>query len=514
MVVVALLVLPMLAGLALLVFAIQGRRINDHPHCRRCRFDVVGLALPATCPECGHTLVTPKDLRQGLRRRSLPLLATAMALVLISLSGASALMFGVFRGVNWYSKMPDQMLVAMADGWLGSASAPELAELRERANARTLDSQTLAILAARATAAQQNASRSWIDSWGDLVVRAKEVGAISRPEFEAFLDRAMSVTPHTRRIVRSGGVLPLSFDIQMLRAPYEGDAAITAANVQVTFVSAGGAPHRIDSGSFELSGSCRSNRFGALQTSNPTLWQMWGRQSAYVPVPHIEPGEYSLEVSADATPNITPSLYPGSPPASLYRSDSPRPRQWSLPLTVLPESQPLVRVTRNQEVVSALQAGFSIRLKRCTGPGDMPNTTKPGLQLILTYPALPEACTLQVHLVVSNSKSEDITRFGTVHLPQRDVRPSSATTASCFLWDIPPRLQSLPSVDVEMFTDPFAADPHIDVHSVAGVRIRFNDVRIENAADPDQDSVKPHTVELLGDPAPEPPSEPINSNSR
>jgi hypothetical protein len=43
-----------LAGLILLVLGVRGWRIDDHPVCRRCRFDLVGV-YPAigACPECG-----------------------------------------------------------------------------------------------------------------------------------------------------------------------------------------------------------------------------------------------------------------------------------------------------------------------------------------------------------------------------------------------------------------------------------------------------------------------------
>lgn len=59
----------LLLGLVLLVMGVRGRRINDHPVCRGCRFDLVGI-YPAvqTCPECGRGLRSSM-VRTGVRRR-------------------------------------------------------------------------------------------------------------------------------------------------------------------------------------------------------------------------------------------------------------------------------------------------------------------------------------------------------------------------------------------------------------------------------------------------------------
>jgi hypothetical protein len=46
-----------IAGAALLFVGLRGRRLDDHPLCRRCGFDVFGTPEPQTaCPECGADL--------------------------------------------------------------------------------------------------------------------------------------------------------------------------------------------------------------------------------------------------------------------------------------------------------------------------------------------------------------------------------------------------------------------------------------------------------------------------
>ncbi|HYO10382.1 MAG TPA: hypothetical protein VER17_15540 [Tepidisphaeraceae bacterium] len=52
-------------ALVLLVLGMRGRRVDDHPVCRRCGFDLVGPpGGTATCSECGADLV---DRRRAVR---------------------------------------------------------------------------------------------------------------------------------------------------------------------------------------------------------------------------------------------------------------------------------------------------------------------------------------------------------------------------------------------------------------------------------------------------------------
>ena len=62
--------LMLLAGAVLLVIGLRGRRVGDHPVCRRCGFDLFGNPAAARCPECGADLGVSGAVRTGhLRRR-------------------------------------------------------------------------------------------------------------------------------------------------------------------------------------------------------------------------------------------------------------------------------------------------------------------------------------------------------------------------------------------------------------------------------------------------------------
>lgn len=56
-------------GIALLALGLRGRRIDDHPVCRRCQFDLIGVFPAITrCPECGQDL-SFKTVRTGQRQK-------------------------------------------------------------------------------------------------------------------------------------------------------------------------------------------------------------------------------------------------------------------------------------------------------------------------------------------------------------------------------------------------------------------------------------------------------------
>lgn len=63
------LLLLLIAGVVLLGWAWRGRRVDDHPVCRKCRFDLYGLPEPEACPECGAALGGAGAVRIGNRRR-------------------------------------------------------------------------------------------------------------------------------------------------------------------------------------------------------------------------------------------------------------------------------------------------------------------------------------------------------------------------------------------------------------------------------------------------------------
>src|SRR5687767_13350874 len=130
------------AGVSLLLVWIgaRGRRVDTHPICRRCEFDLFGLpGTSARCPECGADLARRRATRIGHRRRIRLLLTLAIPLLLISGGALGVAGYAKARGVNVYRYKPvswliremrhadlrpaalDELLARLADGWLSDA---------------------------------------------------------------------------------------------------------------------------------------------------------------------------------------------------------------------------------------------------------------------------------------------------------------------------------------------------------------------------------------------------------
>jgi len=68
-------ILPTLIGVSVFWRGWRGRRIDNHPWCRKCRFDLHGLwPGAARCPECGidldHSIRATLLVAQGVRSSS------------------------------------------------------------------------------------------------------------------------------------------------------------------------------------------------------------------------------------------------------------------------------------------------------------------------------------------------------------------------------------------------------------------------------------------------------------
>src|SRR3954449_11905348 len=78
----------------------RGRRIDDHPLCRKCRYDLFGLPAPTACPECGADLTKPAAVVIGNRHPHRLMVYTAGGAMLASLA---VLVFNGRAAIAYYS---------------------------------------------------------------------------------------------------------------------------------------------------------------------------------------------------------------------------------------------------------------------------------------------------------------------------------------------------------------------------------------------------------------------------
>lgn len=181
----------------------RGRRVGDHPHCRRCEFDLSGRPAGShVCPECGADVRQPRAVAVGERHRR-PWLATAGGLVL--LCGIAGFVFvgsGLSKSISWERYKPVAWLIRDGRSAAAATRAPALAELLRRQQAGLLSARHVAAVVDAGLKVQGDRSRPWDQRWGDFVEAARRSNGLGDAQWRTYAEQAvrtdyfrLSVTP-------------------------------------------------------------------------------------------------------------------------------------------------------------------------------------------------------------------------------------------------------------------------------------------------------------------------------
>lgn len=189
---------------------LRGKRLNDHPICRKCKFDLVGVypadvaSRDVQCPECGRDLNRKRAVRFGARRRR-PLLAIGSALILLAGAGGLGVsIWGSATKYDWSKSKPEWLLMAELHDGAGDVNGRALTELLRRALAGSLSASTHRQLALEGLARQsadrppehaiaspEGRSEVWSLHWGGIIVEAIRRDLLSDGATIRFLSNAM-----------------------------------------------------------------------------------------------------------------------------------------------------------------------------------------------------------------------------------------------------------------------------------------------------------------------------------
>ena len=195
-----------LVGMALLAVGLRGRRVDDHPICRRCGFDLIGLycdgrlALGA-CPECGSELSPARAIRLGNRRRGTwqvtvgALVVTAAGLLTTTLGIATA------RGFDWNTIKPVWWLCADLRGGEQRASC---GELKGRFDRGELSAGEVGAVVDACLDAQADRASPWTDTTALLLQTLYENGRLTTAQIERGNRTALTPEVVARRRVVQG----------------------------------------------------------------------------------------------------------------------------------------------------------------------------------------------------------------------------------------------------------------------------------------------------------------------
>lgn len=305
--------LAILLGVGLLVYGLRGRRINRHPCCRGCGFDLSGT-LPdgVTCPECGAGLKRAKAIRNGQRRRVWSVAALGAVLVLLPLAGISVTVYAVLTGTDIHRYKPAGLLLWEAKGSNEQTLAAVAKEFSRRRQAGELESDTIRRIIDTALAIQGDSGRPWSQEWGDFIEMVNLDGDATDEQMERFHNQCVSLTCEVRPRIPQGMPLPIKVKHQEVRL---GSGSMVFAQAFVKSVTLDGQPIEA-----KIAPPDMANQFGMLNGFFPggetpdgfPVWSEmvsgdaspWGMmmsmQMGEVPLLHlpenIAPGEHELRL--------------------------------------------------------------------------------------------------------------------------------------------------------------------------------------------------------------------------
>ena len=323
--------LAVLAG-ALVTFGRRGKRINDHPLCRRCGFDLIGHdPRPPKCPECGAGLTNVRAVRTGARRRRpVPFVAgLLLGAMLVAGIGFGALHFKRLTAPGF---KPVWLLLIEARSHDEPTVDVAVQELCRRWSADQLSEAELDRFKPIIVDLQSSPERPWSYWRLAALMWMFEADRITDEDYERMAPHALRMEPRARQSIPVGE----SWDIRM--SPAKGQDRTTAGwqprwnaeNGQVRWI---GLPA-------EAQPTYSASRFGFIKTQVPDA-----------------PGEYEVELTYRA--HLTTPM-----PGDVVQR--PPSKEWTethrLKVTVLPEGTEDIRKISGAEIDAQVRA--SIRTPR------------------------------------------------------------------------------------------------------------------------------------------------------
>ena len=197
--------LPLLIGSMLLICGLRGRAMDDHPICRRCRFDLFGLPPGGKkCSECGADLSLARAVRIGNRRKR-PGLATLGALLMLpAVAGLGLLAWASIGDVKWIEHAPDWFVVRQSNSAVAADRDPALKELTRRLIAGELSDPRIAGIADAQLTWQADDKTPWVIQRGDLIDAARAAGKLPDDKWKQYVRNAVQYQLVARPQVRRG----------------------------------------------------------------------------------------------------------------------------------------------------------------------------------------------------------------------------------------------------------------------------------------------------------------------
>ena len=198
----------LLAAVAMLLFGLRGRSVDDHPICRRCGFDLFGRPeTSAVCGECGAALDKPRAIQIGRRERRGAFVAAGGTLLALTLLIGGAAGYAALTVNDWQPHKPAWWLLRELDD--PAARGAATTELSKRLGAGKLAGPHVAAAVDKILIVQADAAATWVPALGDFVEDARRANLLAPQQWERFARQAPVHVLDVRRRVRHGDPIPL-----------------------------------------------------------------------------------------------------------------------------------------------------------------------------------------------------------------------------------------------------------------------------------------------------------------
>jgi hypothetical protein len=214
-----------IVGTFLLIRGLRGRKVDDHPLCRRCGFDLIGLPADVkTCSECGADVSSPRAIRIGHRKRRTGMAWAGVLLIAPVILGIALIGWMSVSNFKWIEHAPYWYVARESRSNVAAERDAALVELARRITANQLSAEQIKPLTDASLAAQADLNIPWSTGWGDVLDAAQAVGKLSDKDWKQYLANAPQFTMKTRPEIRRGDALPIYISVAPGRIGSRGAA--------------------------------------------------------------------------------------------------------------------------------------------------------------------------------------------------------------------------------------------------------------------------------------------------
>ncbi len=182
-------------GLFLLYFGWHGKRLDYRPICKKCKFDLHGLLKSSErCPECGVSLRIQQNIQLGQRAPIKGLIAISIAMILFGVVTIAWQGTIMASQMNWLRMAKTSSLIQDLESTNIANETESSRELARRVASNHVSVEEFNSIYTIALARQADASRPWVNSYGDVLELSMLADEASDEERVQILTNAITPT--------------------------------------------------------------------------------------------------------------------------------------------------------------------------------------------------------------------------------------------------------------------------------------------------------------------------------